>query len=79
MGAAVQILDERLAVSIAWSGIALVSLVLAASSAKVLLFDLSSAAPLIRIGSLLVLGVTMYVGGWMYKKVEAMDAEVTSK
>ena len=96
MGAAVQILDERLAVSIAWSGIALVSLVLAfqlrdkmlgkssllilaASSAKVLLFDLSSAAPLIRIGSLLVLGVTLYVGGWMYKKVEAMDAEVAAK
>ena len=50
-------------------------LVFAASSAKVLLFDLSSAAPLVRIGSLVILGLTLYVGGWMYKKVALMDAD----
>ncbi|MBZ0067565.1 MAG: DUF2339 domain-containing protein [Thiobacillus sp.] len=49
-------------------------LIFAASAAKVMLFDLSSATPLVRIGLLLVLGVTLYVGGWMYKKVDALDA-----
>lgn len=50
-------------------------LIFAASAAKVMLFDLSSATPLVRIGLLLVLGVTLYVGGWMYKKVDALDAK----
>jgi uncharacterized membrane protein len=92
MGAAVQIFDGRLAVSLAWGVIGLACLALAfkhkdkalgkssllifaASAAKVLLFDLSSAAPLVRIGSLVTLGVTLYVGGWMYKKVDLMDAQ----
>ncbi len=92
MGAAVQIFDGRLAVSLAWGAIGLACLALAfkyndkvlgkssllifaASSAKVLLFDLSSATPLVRIGSLVILGVTLYVGGWMYKKVDLMDAQ----
>jgi uncharacterized membrane protein len=43
--------------------------------AKVLLFDLSDSTPLVRIASLAMLGVTLYVGGWMYKKVDAIDAE----
>ena len=93
MGAAVQILDGRLMVSLAWGAISIACLMLsfqrkdkllgkssllifAASSAKVLLFDLSSATPLVRIGSLVVLGITLYIGGWMYKKVDAMDTHV---
>ena len=91
MGAAVNILDARLAVSFAWGFIALACLALAfrsrdkllgkssllifaASAGKVLLFDLSDATPLLRIASLAILGVTLYVGGWMYKKVDAIEA-----
>jgi hypothetical protein len=40
-----------------------------------MLFDLSHASPLVRIGLLVVLGVTLYAGGWMYKKVDLLDAE----
>ncbi len=47
-------------------------LVFAASVGKVLLYDLSSATPVVRIGSLLVLGVTLYLGGWLYQKVNAI-------
>jgi uncharacterized membrane protein len=50
-------------------------LIFAASAAKVLLFDLSSATPLVRIGLLVILGVTLYVGGWMYRKVDLIDAK----
>ena len=49
-------------------------LIFAASAAKVMLFDLSSATPLVRIGLLLILGVTLYAGGWMYRKVDQIDA-----
>lgn len=90
MSAAVQILDGRLAVSLAWGVVALACLALAfrtgdkllgkssllifaASAAKVMLFDLSHAAPLVRIGLLAVLGVTLYAGGWMYKKVDQLE------
>lgn len=89
MSAAIQILDGRLAVSLAWGLVALACLALAfrardkllgqssllifaASAAKVMLFDLSNAAPLVRIGLLVVLGVTLYAGGWMYKKVDQL-------
>ena len=92
MGAAVNILNERLAVSFAWGVIGLACLALAfkvqdkllgkssllifaASAAKVLLFDLSNATPLVRIACLVILGVTLYVGGWMYKKVDDMEGE----
>jgi uncharacterized membrane protein len=92
MGAAVNILNERLAVSLAWGVIGLACLALAfrardkllgtssllifaASAAKVLLFDLSDATPLVRIACLLVLGVTLYAGGWLYKRVDAMEGE----
>ncbi len=91
MSAAVQILDGRLAVSLAWGIIALACLALAfkysdkilgkssllifaASAAKVLLFDLSSATPLVRIGSLVILGVTLYAGGWMYRKIDLIES-----
>ncbi len=49
-------------------------LVFAASAIKMLLYDLSAATPLIRIASLLVLGVTFYLGGWLYRKVNTLDA-----
>jgi uncharacterized membrane protein len=95
MSAAVQILDGRLAVSLAWGGVALACLALAfrsgdkllgkssllifaASAAKVMLFDLAHASPLVRIGLLAVLGVTLYAGGWMYKKVDLLDAKTTA-
>jgi uncharacterized membrane protein len=48
-------------------------LVFAASAAKVLLYDLSGAAPLVRIACLLVLGITLYAGGWLYRKVDALS------
>jgi hypothetical protein len=44
-------------------------LVFGAFAAKVLLFDLSESAPLVRIGCLVVLGVSMYVGGLLYQRV----------
>jgi uncharacterized membrane protein len=50
-------------------------LIFAASAAKVMLFDLSSATPLVRIGLLVILGVTLYVGGWMYRKVDLIDTK----
>jgi uncharacterized membrane protein len=48
-------------------------IVFAASAVKVFIFDLSNAAPLVRIGSLLILGGTLYIGGWMYKRVDALE------
>ncbi|HWO56104.1 MAG TPA: DUF2339 domain-containing protein [bacterium] len=45
-------------------------LVFAAFAAKVLLFDLSGTAPLVRIGCLVVLGVTLYVGGLLYQRID---------
>jgi uncharacterized membrane protein len=47
-------------------------LVFAASAMKMFLYDLSGAAPLLRIASLLVLGITFYLGGWLYRRVAAM-------
>ena len=54
-------------------------LIFAASAAKVMLFDLSNATPLVRIGLLVILGVTLYVGGWMYRKVDLIESEVSSR
>ena len=53
-------------------------LIFAASAAKVMLFDLSSATPLVRIGLLVILGVTLYVGGWMYRKVDLIDEKAAA-
>lgn len=50
-------------------------LIFAASAAKVMLFDLSSATPLVRIGLLVILGVTLYAGGWMYRKIDLIEAK----
>ncbi len=50
-------------------------LIFATSAAKVMLYDLSSSTPLVRIGLLVVLGVTLYAGGWMYRKIELIEAK----
>jgi len=39
----------------------------AACAGKVLIYDLSGASPLVRIGCLLVLGLPLYAGGWLYR------------
>lgn len=52
--------------------------IFAASGAKVLLYDLAGSAPLVRIGSLVVLGVSLYLGGWLYRRVSAIDADLDS-
>ena len=44
-------------------------LVFAFSGVKVLIYDLAGAPPLVRIGCLLVLGVSLYLGGWLYRKI----------
>jgi len=51
-------------------------LIFAASVFKVFLYDIASAAPLIRIASLLVVGGSLYLGGWLYKKVNSLEQEV---
>ena len=48
--------------------------IFAVSGAKVLLYDLSQSAPLIRIGCLLILGVSLYLGGWLYRKVDTLES-----
>ena len=45
-------------------------LVFAAFAAKVMLFDLSGTSTLVRIGCLVVLGVTLYVGGLLYQRID---------
>lgn len=47
-------------------------LIFAISAGKVLFYDLSSSAPLVRIGTLLVVGCSFYLGGWLYKKIEVL-------
>lgn len=44
-----------------------------ASLVKVILYDLAGAAPLVRIGSLVVVGLTLYAGGLLYKRVVALE------
>jgi hypothetical protein len=41
---------------------------------KVLLYDLHTAAPLVRIGILLVLGLSLYAGGWLYQRMLISEA-----
>lgn len=48
-------------------------LIFTASVLKALLYDIALAAPLIRIASLLVLGASLYLGGWLYKKVASLE------
>jgi uncharacterized membrane protein len=48
-------------------------LIFAASLVKVILYDLAGAAPLLRIGSLVVVGLSLYAGGMLYKRVVALE------
>ncbi len=47
--------------------------IFAASLVKLILFDLAGAAPLVRIGSLVVVGLSLYAGGLLYKRVVALE------
>jgi len=42
---------------------------------KVLLYDVSDAGPLVRIGSLLALAVSLYLGGWLFRKVSDLGGD----
>jgi hypothetical protein len=44
-------------------------LIFALSGMKVLLYDLAGSPTPVRIGVLVVLGITLYVGGWLYQKL----------
>ena len=48
--------------------------VFAASAIKVFLYDLSGTTPLVRIACLLVLGITFYIGGWLYRKISQLES-----
>lgn len=50
-------------------------LMFGATAAKVMLYDLAGASPLARVASLVVLGVTFYVGGLLYQRILAADSE----
>ena len=50
-------------------------LVFAATAAKVLLYDLSNAAPLLRIVSLVLLGITFYLGGLLYQRMLGVESK----
>jgi hypothetical protein len=45
--------------------------VFAAFALKVVFADLDQSGPLVRVGILVVLGVTLYAGGWIYRRVLA--------
>ena len=42
---------------------------------KVLLYDLAGSPTPVRIGTLVVLGVTLYIGGWLYQKLSGDEAD----
>lgn len=44
-------------------------LIFIASALKVLMFDLSGSAALTRVTTLIVLGISLYAGGWLYQKL----------
>lgn len=46
-------------------------LVFAASGLKVLLYDLTGTPSLVRVLTLVVLGATLYAGGWIYQRIAA--------
>jgi hypothetical protein len=46
-------------------------LVFGAAAVKVMLYDLGGASPLARIVSLVVLGITFYIGGLLYQRLQA--------
>jgi len=46
-------------------------LVFGAAAVKVMLYDLGGASPMARIISLVVLGITFYIGGLLYQRLQA--------
>lgn len=52
-------------------------LIFALSGMKVLLFDLAGSPVPVRIGTLVVLGITLYIGGFLYKKLSGDDRSGT--
>lgn len=48
-------------------------LVFGAAAVKVMLYDLGNASPMARIISLVVLGVTFYIGGLLYQRLQTSD------
>lgn len=54
-------------------------LVFSFSGIKVLIYDLAGAAPLVRIGSLVVLGISLYLGGWLYRKIPLEEKGKTAE
>lgn len=53
-------------------------IILAISSAKVLIYDLGDATDLTRIACLIVLGGTLFVSGLMYRKIEASGKSIAT-
>jgi hypothetical protein len=51
--------------------------IFAAFALKVVFADLESAGPLVRVGILVVLGLTLYSGGWIYRRVVSSAARTT--
>ncbi len=47
-------------------------LIFAISAGKVLFYDLGSSSPLVRIGTLIVVGISFYIGGWLYRRIESI-------
>lgn len=50
-------------------------LVFGAAAVKVMLYDLGGASPMARIISLVVLGVTFYIGGLLYQRLQAAGGD----
>ncbi len=48
-------------------------LIFALSGMKVLVYDLAGSPAPVRIGTLVVLGISLYLGGWLYQKLTASE------
>ena len=48
-------------------------LIFGMSAVKVFIFDIADTTSIIRVACLAALGVSLYLGGWLYKKIEAME------
>lgn len=48
-------------------------LIFALSGMKVLVYDLAGSPAPVRIGTLVVLGITLYIGGWLYQRLSEDD------
>jgi hypothetical protein len=51
--------------------------IFAAFGLKVVFADLDSAGPFVRVGILVVLGLTLYAGGWIYRRVVAPAGRIS--